>query len=55
MVLTPGGVEVGHVPRVYSRLIARHLDQGRALEVEAARRLVLPAPLGRWVFRVRRR
>jgi hypothetical protein len=55
MVLTPGGIEVGHVPRLYSRLVAWHLDGGRDLEVEAVRRLVLPAPLGRWVFRVRSR
>ncbi len=46
---------VGYVPRQYSALVARLLDESQELDAVAARRLVLPQDRDRWVIRVQRK
>lgn len=45
---------IGHVPRQYSTLVARHLDGGHKLITTAVRRLSLPHDPDRWIVEVRR-
>jgi hypothetical protein len=52
LVLTRSGVKVGYVPRQYSRLVARILSAGGALDTVVVRELAVPADTGRWVVQV---
>jgi hypothetical protein len=51
---TDDGARAGYVPRQYSTMIARLLDNGVALRAVAIRELVLPDDAGRWVIRASR-
>lgn len=55
LVVLMDGEPIGHVPRQYSSLIARLLDEGRVLDAVAVRRLRLPDDRDRWVVRVQAR
>lgn len=54
LVLARGDVTIGYVPRQYSALVARHLDQQKPLDAVIVRKLLLPEETGRWVVRLRR-
>lgn len=55
LLLTLDDLQVGWVPRQYSRLIARHLDAGEHLAAHVERQLLLPETRGRAVVRIERR
>jgi len=55
ILLTLGEVQVGWVPKQYSRLIARHLDDGEDLTAHVERQLLLPEARGRAVVKIERR
>jgi len=54
LVVSIGGVRLGHVPRQYSTLFARLIDAGVSLETTTERRLLVPGEGKRWVIRARR-
>ncbi len=53
LVLAHGEHQIGRVPRPYSPIFARLLDEGRTIDAVAERRLTLPTERGRWVVRAR--
>jgi len=54
LVLLVDGEPVGYVPRQYSAMVARLLDQGAVLATRTVRRHLLPEELGPWVLEISR-
>lgn len=54
LILVRDGQRAGYVPKQYSALIARLLDNGVSLDVTAVRALLIPEDDGRWVVRATR-
>lgn len=52
LVLVRDNVTVGYVPRQYSALVSRLLDERQPLDAEIVRKLLLPEETGRWVVRL---
>lgn len=54
LVLMREGQPIGYVPRQYSRLISRHLQQHHSIAAIAVHRLLVPSDRDRWVICARR-